>query len=365
MAEVKLENVTKRYGNKTVLENLSLSIRDGECFTLLGPSACGKTTVVRAICGLEELESGEISIGDNIVFSKEKGIFVPPEKRNIGVVFQDYAVWPHMTVYENVLYPLIKRGVPKTEAPKLVEGAIKNVRLDGMAERLPYQLSGGQQQRVALARALVSSRELVCLDEPLSNLDANLRKGMAFEIKELQRKFGVTIFYVTHDQEVALAISDRIAVMDRSGRIRQVGTPEEVYRNPVDSFVFRFMGLSNFLSLEARGNELFIPKDSDVIGAGAAFPYPLPDDINIKTNRLFAACRPRDIKLTHAGKLKGKVLRVIFLGDIYEYRVQLGKNELRAQEDSYKALQRGLFKEGDICGIEFENLRYYERVEEV
>ncbi|MFH1582085.1 MAG: ABC transporter ATP-binding protein, partial [Pseudomonadota bacterium] len=363
MAEVKLENVTKRYGDKTVIEDFSLSIRDGECFTLLGPSACGKTTVVRAICGFEKLENGEISIGDKVVFSKGKKIFIPPEERNIGVLFQDYAVWPHMTVYENVHYPLKKRKIlTKTECHSQTETAISNVKLGVLSKRLPYQLSGGQQQRVALARALVSSDRFICLDEPLSNLDANLREEMCFEIKELQRETGVTVLYVTHDQEAALAISDRMAVLDKSGRIRQLGAPEDIYKNPADSFVFKFMGLSNFISLEAKGNELFIEKDaSGVIGSGAAFPYPPPHDI--KANRLFAACRPRDIELTHDGKLKGKVSRVIFLGSIYEYRVLLGKDELRIQEDSYKVFQKGLFKEGDICGIEFKNLRYYEQVE--
>jgi len=363
MAEVKLENVTKRYGDKIVIEDFSLSIRDGECFTLLGPSACGKTTVVRAICGFEKLENGEISIGGKVVFSKEKNIFIPPEERNIGVLFQDYAVWPHMTVYDNVHYPLKKRKIfTKTECHNQTEIAINNVKLDRLSKRLPYQLSGGQQQRVALARALVSSNQFICLDEPLCNLDANLREEMSFEIKELQKKTGITVLYVTHDQEVAFAVSDRMAVMDRSGRIRQIGAPEDIRRNPKDSFVFKFLGLSNFVSLMKDGNELFVEEDgSGLSRGGVKFPYPFPDDI--KADKLFAACRPRDIELTHDGKLKGKVLRVIFLGSIYEYRVLLGKDELRIQEDSYKVFQKGLFKEGHICGIEFKNLRYYEQVE--
>ena len=357
MAEVKLENVTKRYGNQTIIKDFSLSVKDGECFTLLGPSPCGKTTILRAICGFIKLDEGEILIGGDLVTSKRKNIFLPPEKRNIGVVFQDYAVWPHMTVYENVYYPLKKRKAPKDEAHKQAVTAIEQVEMSTFLKRLPYQLSGGQQQRVALARAVVSSKQLIMLDEPLCNLDANLREEMRFEIKELQRKTGITIIYVTHDQEVALAISDRMAVMDGSGRIRQIGSPEDMYKDPIDSFVFKFLGLSNFISLEVKENKLF------VVGSGSHFPYPVPN--NIKVNNLFAACRPRDVELSRNGELKGKILRAIFLGNIYEYRVLLGKNEIRVQQDSYKAFQNGLFKEGDICGIELKNIRYYEEAEEI
>lgn len=224
MAAVKLENVGVRYGDVVPVRDLSLTVEAGECFTILGPSPCGKTTVLRAICGFEKIETGEITIGGRVVSSRAKSIFIPPEKRNIGVVFQDYAVWPHMTALENVSYPLRKRKVPKSEGRRLAQSALDQVRMKSYSDRLQYQLSGGQQQRIALARALVSSRELMLLDEPLCNLDANLRDEMRFEVKELQRRTGTTIIYVTHDQDVALAISDRMAVMDKSGTIRQSST---------------------------------------------------------------------------------------------------------------------------------------------
>lgn len=361
MAEIKLDNITKSYGDRTIIKDFSLSVEDGECFTILGPSPCGKTTILRAICGFEKLDSGEISIGKNLVFSKEKNVFVRPEKRDIGVVFQDYAVWPHMTVYENIYYPLKKRNVPKKEANQKAMDAINQVAMKPFQNRLPYQLSGGQQQRVALARALVSSNGLIMLDEPLCNLDANLREEMRFEIKELQKKIGVTIIYVTHDQEVALAISDRIAVMDRSGSIRQIGIPENIYKNPEDSFVFKFLGLSNFIPLSVKGKKLFIEKDGS--GSAGHFPYPLPP--HIEADRLHAACRPKDVKLKGNGKLKCKVLQTIFLGDSFEYRVLLGTSEIRIQQDSFTAFKNTLFKQGDICGIEFDNLRYYTDIEEV
>lgn len=358
MAEVKLQDVTVRYGKHTVIENFSLTVNDGECFTILGPSPCGKTTVLRAIAGFQKLDNGVISINNQVVADKSKNIFLPPEKRNIGVVFQDYAVWPHMTVGDNVYYPLKKRKIAKEEGMRRVVNVLEQVRMKAYVDRLPYQLSGGQQQRVALARALVFSEQLILLDEPLCNLDANLREEMRFEIKELQKKTGITVIYVTHDQDVALAISDRIAVMDINGKIRQLGNAEEVFKNPVDSFVFNFLGLSNFLPLEIVGNKVYLRDE----GKGIAFPDAIP--ANIKGKKFFAACRPGDIKLTRGDGLKGTVKRVIFLGNIYEYRVAIGAHEIRAQQDSHQALKEGLFKEGDSCGVNLTNLRYYQEVEE-
>lgn len=358
MAEVKLENVTVRYGKHTAVENFSLTVGDGECFTILGPSPCGKTTVLRAIAGFQKLNNGEISINNQIVASKSKNISLPPEKRNIGVVFQDYAVWPHMTVSGNVYYPLKKRKIAKEEGMRRVLNVLEQVQMKTYADRLPYQLSGGQQQRVALARALVFSEQLILLDEPLCNLDANLREEMRFEIKELQKKTGITVIYVTHDQDVALAISDRIAVMDLSGKIRQLGKAEEIFKNPVDSYVFKFLGLSNFLPLEISENKTYLADG----GKGIVFPGTVPD--RIKAKKLFAACRPSSIKLTRDAGLKGKIERVIFLGNIYEYRVAIGDHEIRVQQDSHEALKGGLLKEGESCGVNFSDLRYYQEVEE-
>lgn len=359
MAEVRLDNVSISYGKKTVIEDFSLHVEDGECFTLLGPSPCGKTTVLRAIAGFEKLKSGEVKLGGRIVASKDKRIFLPPEKRNVGVVFQDYAVWPHMTVAENIYYPLKKKKIPKEESKKLIELTLKQVRMTDYAKRLPYQLSGGQQQRVALARALVASNDVILLDEPFCNLDANLREEMRFEIKQLQRETGNTIIYVTHDQDIALAISNRIAVMDKNGKIRQLGEPEELFKNPVDSFVYRFLGLSNFIPVEVVDNKLYVQDESEKI----LFSNTLP--ANLKKKTFFAACRPMNIQLTRDGNLKGRIKHVMFLGNIYEYRVQLGKYEIRVQQDAFSAFKNGVFTQGESCALQMNNLRYYEDVEEV
>ena len=225
------------------------------------------------------------------------------------------------------------------------------------ASRLPAQLSGGQQQRIALARALVSSQKLMLLDEPLCNLDANLREEMRFEIKELQRKNRVTIIYVTHDQDVALAISDRVAVLDNKGNVRQIGRPEEIYRNPADSYVYRFLGLSNFIKLQRKNDRYYVS------GSNIAFPYEVPAEMD--KNIVYCACRPLNIKLSRTGEFRGTVKRVIFLGNIFEYRIMLGDKEIRIQQDSYDAFNGDVFKEGDVCGIEIEDLKYYSSVEEV
>lgn len=251
---IKVENVAKGYAKHQVLQNLDLNIKKGERFTLLGPSGCGKTVLIRLIAGHEVPDAGKISIDNTIVADSSSGEYIPPERRGLGIVFQDYAVWPHMTVYENIAYPLKMEKRPKDEIDKLVMDMVEIVGMKGLEKRLPSELSGGQQQRVALARALVSDPSVMLLDEPLSNLDANLREEMSFEIKALQRKFGITVMYVTHDQEVALAISDRIAIMDAQGHIRQIGTPYEIFEKPADLFIFKFMGIANFLAVkEANG----------------------------------------------------------------------------------------------------------------
>ncbi|MEG2140595.1 MAG: ABC transporter ATP-binding protein [Bilophila sp.] len=232
MATIALENISKSYGKHAVLQGLSLTVQDGECFTLLGPSGCGKTVLLRLLAGFEVPDAGTVSIGDTVVADGANGSVIPPNERGLGVVFQDYAVWPHKTVYENIAYPLQLANVEKAELHRRVMEIVHMVGLTDLDQRMPSQLSGGQQQRVALARALVAEPALLLLDEPLCNLDANLREEMRFEIKVLQRTFGITILYVTHDQEVALALSDRVAIMDESGSIRQIGTPEEVFEHP-------------------------------------------------------------------------------------------------------------------------------------
>ena len=240
--KITLTGITKSFGEKKVILTTSLTIESGSFTTLLGPSGCGKTVLIRLIAGHEVPDAGKISIDNTIVADSSSGEYIPPERRGLGIVFQDYAVWPHMTVYENIAYPLKMEKRPKDEIDKLVMDMVEIVGMKGLEKRPPSELSGGQQQRVALARALVSDPSVMLLDEPLSNLDANLREEMSFEIKALQRKFGITVMYVTHDQEVALAISDRIAIMDAQGHIRQIGTPYEIFEKPADLFIFKFMG---------------------------------------------------------------------------------------------------------------------------
>ena len=222
MASVTIQNVTKAFGNSVVLDKFNATFENGEFVTLLGPSGCGKTTMLRIIAGFEKPTSGSVLFDDRVVSSGK--VFLQPEKRDIGMVFQSYAVWPHMTVFDNVAYPLTIKKQDKATIRKKVERVLSAVHLIQYADRIPSQLSGGQQQRVALARALVAEPALLLLDEPLSNLDAKLRESMRFEIKEIQKEYGITVVYVTHDQTEAMAMSDRIVVINR-GVIQQIGSP--------------------------------------------------------------------------------------------------------------------------------------------
>jgi iron(III) transport system ATP-binding protein len=243
---IRIEGVSRRFGEVAAVDHVDLAIRDGEFVTLLGPSGCGKTTTLRMVAGLEQNDGGRISIGDRVVSDAEAGIFVPPDHRNIGMVFQSYAIWPHMTVFENVAYPLRIRRRSSAEIRDKVGRALQLVELSAFAERPAPLLSGGQQQRVAIARALVFEPEVLLLDEPLSNLDAKLRVQTGDEFRSLQRRLGITTLYVTHDQEEAMALSDRIVVM-HAGKILQTGAPEEIYRRPQRREVAAFFGSPNLL----------------------------------------------------------------------------------------------------------------------
>lgn len=236
---VKVDNVSKYFGDLAAVDNLSLEIKPGELFTLLGPSGCGKTTLLRTIAGFYYQDNGKI------LFDEKQIDLLPPHKRNTGMVFQSYAIFPFLSVYDNIAYGLKAHRVSKSEQKKRVMEAISLVRLTGLEKRRPNQLSGGQQQRVAVARAIVIEPQVLLMDEPLSNLDAKLRVEMRVDIRRLQKKLGITMIYVTHDQEEALAISDRIAVMS-TGRIAQMGSPWEIYHNPTDPHVANFIGVSNF-----------------------------------------------------------------------------------------------------------------------
>ena len=351
---IRVENVSKGYPGHPVLQNLSLTLKKGECFTLLGPSGCGKTVLLRLLAGFESADAGKIYIGDTLVNDPEARIAVPPENRGLGVVFQDYAVWPHMTVFENVAYPLKIADRPKDEIKDRVMRMIDIVGMNGLDKRLPSELSGGQQQRVALARALVADPALLLLDEPLSNLDANLREEMRFEIKELQKKLGVTVLYVTHDQEIGLAISDRVAIMNAEGAIQQIGTPWEIFEQPVNPFVFNFMGIANFIDVRREENSFLVGKGSQPI------PWESPGG---DATEWVAAFRPSDVRIARSGDgLHGVIRRANFLGAMMDYLIEIDGAHLRTSIETHHAIAQDLmFKAGDECSLSFLSLHWFEK----
>ena len=249
-SHIRVAGLTKRYstsrGEVFALDNVSINVGAGEKVVLLGPSGCGKTTLLRCIAGLESPDAGEIEIDGKIVYSASKGIHVPPEQRGLSMVFQSYALWPHMTVFQNVAYPLINARVPKADIEGRVMAALRTVNCDIYADRYPSQLSGGQQQRVSLARAIVGRDETILFDEPLSNVDALVREQLRTELAALQKKLAFSAVYVTHDQSEALALADRIAVM-RSGKIAQIGSVREIYERPASRYVAGFTGAANII----------------------------------------------------------------------------------------------------------------------
>src|SRR5262245_58127938 len=246
MQAVRATGLVKAFGPLIAVNTLSLEAKAGEFLTLLGPSGCGKTTTLRLIAGLERPDRGEIHLGDRLLSSATTGLFVPPERRGMGMVFQSYAIWPHMTVFENVAFPLRELRRPRTEIRERVMAILNTVGLGALADRPAPMLSGGQQQRVALARALVSNPQVLLLDEPLSNLDARLREEMRFELRDMQARLGITSIFVTHDQAEAMTLSDRIIVM-HAGRVEQGGRPEDVHQRPRTRFVMDFLGRANQL----------------------------------------------------------------------------------------------------------------------
>jgi iron(III) transport system ATP-binding protein len=336
MSSITIDNVTKYFDSVEVIREFSDVISDKEFVSLLGPSGCGKTTMLRMIAGFEKPSSGEIRIDDKVVSSGRT--FVPPEQRGIGMVFQSYAVWPHMTVFENVAYPLKIAKLSRAEIKTKVEKILQAVHLQQYAERIPSQLSGGQQQRVALGRALVSEPKLLLLDEPLSNLDAKLRENMRFEIKDIQRNFGITVVYVTHDQAEAMAMSDRIIVLN-NGIIQQVASPTEIYRRPANQFVADFVGKVNFFRGEAAFGKI------DLTGLGQSVPHQGPH-----IGKVIVAIRPENIVLSPkdpasspSGVLEGTLLSMFYLGDINDCRIEINGEILRviAESSSFDHLKEG------------------------
>ena len=307
--EVIIRDAVKRYGDFTALSGVSLNIREGEFFTLLGPSGCGKTTLLRMIAGFNSIEGGDFYFGDKRIND------VPAHKRDIGMVFQNYAIFPHLTVAENVAYGLKARKVAKAEISRRVAEALELVQISHLADRKPNELSGGQQQRVALARAFVIEPSVLLMDEPLSNLDAKLRVQMRTVIKKLQRRLGITTIYVTHDQEEALAISDRIAVM-KDGVIMQIGTPNEIYAKPQNPFVAGFIGTSNFLDCDVSGGKVTI-QGEQTLEIPMAKPFTGPGKLSARPEQLF---------FSDTG-MPGKVLFSTFLGDFVEYEVELDNGQ--------------------------------------
>lgn len=357
MAGVFFENLGFSFGKDKIFDNLNLKVQDGEILGIVGPSGCGKTSLVRCLAGLLNPESGRIIIGDITVFDKEKSINIVPEKRNIGMVFQDYAVWPHKSVYQNVEYPLLKKKCPSEERKIRVNKALEQVRMSAYAQHMPVQLSGGQQQRVAIARALVSSQELIIMDEPITNLDAKLREEMIIEIKMLQKELNTTVIYITHDQEAALQLCDRIAIMDNKGQLIQIGSDEEIVTRPVNRFVYEFIGVSNFIRVDK------LSKFSQIYDSFVQYLHKTQAGQGDVRN-FDLAIRPMDIVYDNASEIRAKVMRQVFLGDRYDILLRLDtSDEVRMQANPIDICDRrdgqNLFSVGDIIGINFSKYTFY------
>src|SRR5882757_6134257 len=323
MGFLELQGLTKRYGAQAVVKDVSLSVEKGQLVCLLGPSGCGKTTTLRMIAGFIEPDAGEIRAAGKTISSPVA--VVPPERRNMSMIFQSYAVWPHMTVRQNVAYGLKMKSVPQAERDARTDAMLKATKLYGEAQRYPSELSGGQQQRVALARALAPNPDILLLDEPLSNLDANLRGDMRFEIRRLHDEFRTTSIYVTHDQVEAMTMADRIVVMN-AGRIEQIGTPEDVYERPSSEFVARFIGASNVLKARhLGGNTIEISGHSLHIGQGAFAGAGKEMSLCVKTHDLELLPEQGN---RNNNSLPGVVRSQAYLGSHREYVVDVGQDIL-------------------------------------
>ncbi len=330
MSVITINQVSKSFGDVTVLKEFTQEFQDGEFITFLGPSGCGKTTMLRIIAGFEKPTTGEVKINGKVVNSDN--VFIPPEKRGIGMVFQSYAVWPHMNVFDNVAYPLKLKKLSKAQIKEKVMSILEVVHLSQYADRMPAQLSGGQQQRVALGRALVAEPNLLLLDEPLSNLDAKLRESMRYEIKEIQKKLKITVVYVTHDQIEAMTMSDRVFVINK-GVVQQVGTPMEIYRNPSNEFIADFVGKVNFIKATASEGKIVLK------GIEQSLTYDGPLRGNV-----IVAIRPENIKLKKKdGQLNGKIKSMFYLGDVNDCKVDIKGTDIRVISDAhtYDTLQIG------------------------
>jgi iron(III) transport system ATP-binding protein len=334
---VVVKGLTKRYGNVTAVDRLDLTIDEGEFVVLLGPSGCGKTTTLRCIAGLEEISDGTISMGGTVVSSPTRSL--PPEQRAIGMVFQSYAVWPHMTVTQNVAFGLKLKKLPTAEIDRRVSEVLELVGLGQLGARGVSQLSGGQQQRVALARAIILEPKVLLFDEPLSNLDAKLRERMRFELRSLQQRLGITSIYVTHDQQEAMVIGDRVVLMN-GGRIEQMGDPWTIYHRPATRFAAEFIGLANVLpgqvvstgpTVVALDNGLRLESDQTEFGVG---------------DRVELVVRPEHVELapgtlTGPNTFEGRVASLYFLGNLADVTIDVGGISLRCQASPPRQLPTG------------------------
>ncbi|HET9822236.1 MAG TPA: ABC transporter ATP-binding protein [Burkholderiaceae bacterium] len=338
---LKIESLYTEYTNELgqpvkAAQDVNIEVPEGNFFTLLGPSGCGKTTTLRSIAGLERPASGRISVGDVVVYSSSDNVFVPPNQRGFGMVFQSYAIWPHMDVFSNVAFPLQvgKRRFAKEEVEARVMKVLKAVQLDHLRDREATKLSGGQQQRLALARALVMEPKLLLLDEPLSNLDAKLREAMRFELKRLQRELRITTVYVTHDQSEALAMSHQIAVMN-AGRIQQTGTPRDIYERPQSRFVADFVGTTNFVegtvrALQAEPRQFVVDSEIGVLLATSTDTLAIGDKVTV-------SIRPEDIRLSDTrlepgvNVIEGVIDQKVFLGESLDWQVRVGSRNVQSR----------------------------------
>lgn len=330
MPEVRVSHLFKKFGDVHVLNDIDFTIREGEFFTLLGPSGCGKSTTLNCIAGLEQPTSGAVTVGGTPFVDTASNLYVPTEERNLGMVFQSYALWPHMTVEQNLAMPLSIRKVPRKEKGTLIHESLDKVGLTHLKSRYPHELSGGQQQRVALARALVYSPSVLLLDEPLSNLDAKLREQARAWLKRLQEDLGITTVYVTHDQDEALSLSDRIAVMFE-GHMTQIGTPEEIYERPASAHVAGFVGSCNFFIgklEETKGRVAHVRLQN----TGAVVKVVLDENLTVGED-VTVAIRPERLTITPASAaasggnvLDTQVLTRSYVGSRFEYGLSLGNS---------------------------------------
>ncbi|MGZ8695945.1 MAG: ABC transporter ATP-binding protein [Gaiellaceae bacterium] len=348
-------------GVKAAVDSISFDVEPGSLFTILGPSGCGKSTTLRCIAGLERPDAGEISLGGRILFSPARGIHVPPAERGLGMVFQSYAIWPHMNVFDNAAFPLkvvpLRRRLPKRELRERVEKVLATVRLDQLAGRPATQLSGGEQQRLALARALVMEPPLLLLDEPLSNLDARLREEMRFELQRVQQQLGVTTIYVTHDQVEALSLSSVIAVM-QEGRLEQVGSPRDVYERPTSRFVADFIGAANLI-------EGIVAQTNGIEGCRVDTPAGSVSSPHrngyVPGTRVLVVIRPEHVSVepvaatTKGDRCRGTVARLAYLGDSVDHLVSIGTIQIRARTEAGRTFPPGtevtLGFHGEACSV--------------